>query len=162
MALNTSRIDQMAGNDEVVSNQRVRAYVPGDPVASSVTGGQQYGTMWMQGTGVATSFASGAQTYTAAILGGGLIVHSNAGATAATLDTATNIINYMNNNSAGVQVGDILQCAVMNTGTATLTVSAGSGGALDANGSGAIPTLTSKMMNIRITNLATPAYIVYM
>jgi hypothetical protein len=144
----------LAGIDEVVQNSRQRA------AATSGTNAQ--GVLWMQGTGVATSFASGAQTYTAAILGGGLIVHSNAGATAATLDTAANIINYMNANSAGIQVGDILQCFVMNTGTGTLTISAGSGGALDANGSGALPTLTSKMLNIRITNITTPAYIVYL
>src|ERR1700720_4551029 len=112
MAINTSRLDNMGGLDEVVSNQRIRAYVPGDPVATSASGSQQYGTMWMQGTGTPTSFASGAgnQTLTAAMLGGGLIVH-NTGTTATTdtTDTAANILAYMNANSAGVNVGDILQ-----------------------------------------------------
>jgi|SRR6266853_2442724 len=161
MAVDTSRLDMMAGNDEVVSNQRTRGYVPGQP---NVSGGPtiQYGTLWMTGTGIPTSFASGSQTYTAAILGGGIIVHKNAGAANGTLDTATNIINYMNLNSAGTQVGDILQCLVCNTGTATLTIVPDASGALDANGSGAIPTLTSRMLNIRITNTTTPAYIVYL
>jgi len=90
-----------------------------------------FGTLWMAGTGVPTSFASGSQTYTAAQLGGGIIIHANAGAANGTLDTATNIVNYMNANSGGIAVGDIMQCFVANTGSATLTIIAGSGGALE-------------------------------
>lgn len=143
----------LGGIDEIVANSRVRA---------TSLGSNAQGTMWMQGTGIPTSFASGSQTYTAAQLGGGIIIHSNAGAVNGTLDTATNILAYMNANSAGVNVGDILQCFVGNTGTNTLTIIAGAGGALDTNGSGAMPTLTSRTLNIRITNIVTPAYIVYL
>lgn len=144
----------LAGIDEVVQNSRVRA--------SATAGMNAQGVMWMQGTGIPVSFASGSQTYTAASLGSGIIVHKNAGAANGTLDTATNILNYMNANSAGVQVGDIISCLVCNTGTATLTIVPDASGALDGNGSGAIPTLNSKTLNIRITNITTPAYIVYL
>lgn len=161
MAINTSRLNIDGGQDEVVANQRTRAYVPGDPVALTSQGtlaapAPQYGVMWMTGTGVPTSFASGAQTYTAAILGGGLIVHGNAGATTATLDTTANIISYCNANSAGFQVGDIMQCYVFNTGTGALTIAPGDGSTtFDANGSNTIPANTSKTLNIRMATATT-------
>lgn len=170
MAVDTQYINDDRGQDEVVANQRVRAYVPGNPVASSVnplTGAAgpagSFGTMWMQGTGVPSSFASGNQTYTAAILGGGLIVHKNAGAVNGTLDTSANILTYMVNNSAGIQVGDILQCQVFNTGSGVLTIVAGDGNTtFDANGAATIPAGVSKTLNIRVTNTSTPTFVVYM
>jgi len=165
MAIDTSRIDLMGGLDEVVMNQRVRAYVPGTQVSSSVPGGQQFGTMWMTGTGVVTT-GTGATgtTATAAQLGGGIFVwNSTAAAQTVTLDTATNIVNYMNNNSAGVQIGDIFQCLIINGGaTNSFTITAGSGGASDANQSViTIAAAASKTLLIRITAISTPAYIVY-
>lgn len=170
MAVDTQYINDDRGQDEVLANQRVRAYVPGNPVATSVnplTGAAgpagSFGTMWMQGTGVPTSFSTGSQTYTAAILGGGLIVHKNAGAVNGTLDTTANIVNYMINNSAGVQIGDILQCQVFNTGTGTLTIVAGDGNTtFDTNGAATIATGVSKTLNLRITNTTTPTITIYM
>jgi hypothetical protein len=163
MAINNSQIDLMGGLDEVVMNQRVRAYVPGTPGLGANNG--QYGTLWIQGTGIAASIAGSTnQTITAAQLGTGIIVQSPSSAITWTLDTATNILNYMQANSAGVQVGDILVCDVINAGTSTgtITVSAGAGGALDANqASVTMPINTSRTLFFRITNTATPAYIVY-
>ena len=161
MAINTSRLNIDGGQDEVVANQRTRAYVPGDPVALTAMGTlatpqPQYGVMWMTGTGVPTSFASGSQTYTAAILGGGLIVHSNAGAVNGTLDTTANIIAYMNATSAGFQVGDIMQCYVFNTGSGVLTIVAGDGNTtFDANGIATIAAGVSKTLNIRLATATT-------
>lgn len=160
MAINTSRLDLSGGQDQVVANQRVRGYVPGDPLSTSAPT-EQYGVLWMQGTGIPTSFASGSQTYTAAILGGGLIVHKNAGAVNGTLDTTANIISYVNNNSAGFQIGDILQCQVFNTGTGALTIVAGDASTtFDANGSAVIATGVSKTLNIRLATATT--LVVYM
>lgn len=160
MAINTSRLNLDGGQDEVVSNQRTRAYVPGDPIATGAPT-SQYGVMWMTGTGVPTSFASGSQTYTAAILGGGLIVHKNAGAVNGTLDTTANIFSYMNANSAGVQVGDILQCQVFNTGSGVLTIVAGDASTtFDANGAATIAAGVSKTLNIRVATATT--LVVYM
>ena len=172
MAVDFQYINDDRGQDEVISNQRVRAYVPGNPVASSVnpiTGAAgpagSFGTMWMQGTGVPTSFASGNQTYTAAIIGGGLIVH-NTGTTAttATLDTSANILTYMQNNSAGVNIGDIWQCQVFNTGTTgVLTINGGDANTtFDSNGIQTIAGGVSKTLNIRCTNTTTPTFKVYM
>lgn len=163
MAIDSNRQVDEAGIDQITANQRTRAYRKGTTYGDvSDSNATPLGVLIMNGTMVPTSFASGSQTYTAAILGSGIIIHKNAGAANGTLDTATAIINYMNNNSSGVQVGDILQCLVCNTGTSTLTIVPDASGALDTNGSGAIPTLTSRLMNIRITNITTPAYIVYL
>lgn len=160
MAINNSRLSLEGGIDQIVSNQRTRAYVPGDPVATGAPT-PQFGVMWMTGTGVPTSFASGSQTYTAAILGGGLIVHKNAGAVNGTLDTTANIIAYMNANSAGVNVGDILQCQVFNTGSGVLTIVAGDGSTtFDANGAATIAAGVSKTLNLRLTTATT--LVVYM
>lgn len=164
MAINTSRLNIDGGQDEVVANQRTRAYVPGDPASTSGPI-EQYGVLWMTGTGIATNFTTGSQTLTAAILGGGIVVGSPAAAATYTLDTATNIINYMNQNSAGVIVGDILQCLVINAGNTAgvITVAPGTGGGFDTgqNNNLQMPINTSRMLNIRITNITTPAYIVY-
>lgn len=149
-----------SGSDQIINNQRTRANSP-------QTNAQ--GVMWMTGTGVATSIASGvgASTLTAAILGGGLIIHNlglNTNVTDTT-DTATNILAYMNANSAGVNVGDILQVqTVSNTGTGTsvLTIAGGTGVTLDANGVGTIAAGVSKTLNFRCTNITTPAFVLYM
>lgn len=164
MAIDTQYINDDRGQDEVVANQRVRAYVAGNPVAASLGGAGSFGTLWMQGTGVPTSFASGSQTYTAAALGGGLIVHSNAGAVNGTLDTTANIFNYMVNNSSGINVGDILQCQVFNTGSGVLTIVAGDASTtFDANGISTIAAGVSKTLNIRVTATgASPTLKIYM
>lgn len=170
--LNRSRLDQFGGIDEIVANQRVRAYVPGDPVASggaSTGGGLEFGTMWMFGTGVPTSVASGAgaQTLTAAILGGGIIVHNlgpNTNVTDTT-DTAANIYTYMVNNSAGVAIGDILVVELITnsgSGTSVLTITPGSGVTLDANAVGTLAAGISKSMYFRCTATSTPAFTLYM
>jgi hypothetical protein len=150
-----------AGTDQVVMNQRTRANNPGN---------NAQGVMWMTGTGVATSYASGAgaQTLTAAILGGGLIIHNLGASTNVTdtTDTAANIYAYMVANSAGVNVGDILQVqCVSNTGTGTsvLTIAPGTNVTLDANGVGTIAAGVSKTLNFRCTAVgATPAFTLYM
>jgi hypothetical protein len=163
MAINPQYVNDDRGQDEIVSNQRVRAYVPGTPGVSSVGGAGSFGTMWMQGTGVPTSFASGSQTYTAVQIGGGLIVHANAGAVNGTLDSTVNLFNYMQANSAGVAVGDIWQCQVFNTGSGILTIVAGDANTtFDANGISTIAAGVSKTLNIRCTSTVTPTLKVYM
>jgi hypothetical protein len=162
MSIDFSRLSNMAGNDEVVANERTRSYVPGNPVSA----GSQYGTMWMGGTGVATS-GTGATgtTATAAQLGGGLFVwNSTASGQTVTLDTAANIQTYMNNNSAGIQVGDIMTCLIANGGaTNAFSIAAGANGSLDANVSTSVPVSTSRNVNVRFTAVgASPTYVVYM
>jgi hypothetical protein len=80
-----------------------------------------------------------------------------------TLDTAANIVAAMKN----PKVGQELRLLVINGSdpiTEVLTLAAGAGGAFDTNqvaasrivGGGA-----SKVVRIRITNVGTPAYVVY-
>jgi hypothetical protein len=155
MAIDNSKIDLMAGNDEVVMNQRVRAYVPAAQGVGTNNG--QFGTLWMQGTGIPSSIAgSGNQTITAAQLGSGIIVQSPSSAATWTLDTAANIIAYMQANSAGLQVGDILVCDVINAGTSTgtITINPGTNGSLDGNqASLTMPINTSRTLFFVITAL---------
>ena len=169
MAVDNQYINDDRGQDEVVANQRTRAYVPGTPGVSSLGGSGSLGTLWMGGTGVPTSVASGAgaQTLTAAILGGGIIIH-NLGANTNvtdTTDTAANIYNYMQANSAGIQIGDILgPVMISNTGTGTsvLTITGGSGVTPDANGVNTLTAGISKQMVFRCTATSTPAFTLYM
>jgi len=163
MAIDQSRLDDFAGIDEVVSNQRVRAYREGTTYGSvSDTNANPYGVMYMQGTGVPVSLAGTTQTLTAAQLGSGLIVGGPTSASTYTLDSATNILTYMQNNSAGVQVGDFLQCLLVNGSAFTITLAVPASGAFDAHQTTTtVVTGASKLINIRITNITTPAYIVY-
>jgi hypothetical protein len=170
MAINNQYVNDDRGQDEIISNQRTRAYVPGTSGVSSLGGAGSFGTLWMTGTGVPTSVASGAgnQTLTAAQLGGGLIIHNLGNNTNVTdtTDTAINIFNYTNANSAGIQVGDILQVQMLSntgTGTSVLTVAGGTGVTLDANGVGTIAAGVSKTLNFRCTAVgANPTFTLFM
>ena len=166
MAIDVQYINDDRGQDEVVANQRTRAYVAGNPVCASVGGAGSLGTLWMTGTGVPTS-GTGATgtTATAAQLGGGLFLWvSTAASQTVTLDTAANIQTYMNNNSAGIQIGDILQCLIANGGaTNAFTIAAGANGSLDTNVAASVPAGTSRLVNIRFTAVGgSPTYVVYM
>ena len=168
--IDQTRIDDFAGIDEVVVNQRSRAIRPGTPLASVAASNGVLGTMWMVGTGQPTSSASATGiTLTAAMLGGGLIIHNpgNNNSITDTTDTAANILAYMNNNSAGVNVGDMLQVESFTnagTGTTVITIAGGSGVTLDANGTGAVPTGVQKTLNFRCTKNTTAgaAFTLYM
>jgi hypothetical protein len=150
----------LAGIDEIVANSRVRAF-------PSTTNSQ--GTMWMQGTGVPTSIASGvgATTLTAAVLGGGIVVHNLGANTNVSdpTDTATNILAYMNANSAGVNVGDIFGPFMITnsgSGTSVLTITGGTGVTFDANNLNTISAGISKQIMFRCTSTTTPTFIAYM
>lgn len=144
-----------AGMDAIVNNTRVRA---------SLTNPQ--GINYLDGIGTPVSLnPAGTQTLTAAQLGTGIIVINPSATNTTTFDTATNIVNYFNSNSSGAQIGDVLTCLIINgQGTNSLTLAAGSGGAFDPNqlsASQIIPANSSKYVFIRITNVSTPAYVVY-
>lgn len=149
----------LAGIDEITQNNRTRA--------SAISGTNAQGTMWMQGTGTATSSNSTTGiTLTAAQLGGGFIIHNPGTNTVTdTTDTAANILAYMNANSAGVNVGDILQVESFTNAstTNTITIAGGTGVTLDANGTGAVPSTVQKTLNFRCTAIGTsPTFTLYM
>lgn len=101
-------------------------------------------------------------TYTAAqVLAGIMVRDCNGGARTDVLPTAALLLASMKNE----QVGDIVRFLIINNSDAaeTITISAGSGGDFDQiAGTRIIPQNTSRMLYIRITNISTPAYIVYM
>ena len=161
MAINYGQQVNIAGFDEIVGNSRVRAQQ--SPPGVGVAGNPQ-GTLWMQGTGAVFSNNPGAtQTLTWANINGGIVVLQPSAACTVTLDTATNIVTNMNANTAGINVGDIFQFLLINGSTANaITIAAGSGGSLDTNQP--TPTIAlnaSKVLTIRVTNVTTPAYVVY-
>jgi hypothetical protein len=114
------------------------------------------GVNWMMGIGTPTSTAPGANNstaLTAANLGVGIVVISpSTTALTFTTDTATNIVQYIQNNSAGVQVGDVLTCLVVNGSANAFTVGFGTNVTKDANVSATMPANTSRMFYFRVTN----------
>lgn len=168
MAIDVSRLNDLANVDEVVANERVRAYRAGTTEGSVAATGNMLGTMYMAGTGTpfTTSTATGI-TITAANLGTGFVtITATAAAQTMTLDTAANIQTYMNNNSAGIQVGDVLQCLIVNGGATNAWNLApnASGGSFDANQTNpqSIAAGTSRFCNIRMTAIgAAPTYTAY-
>ena len=106
----------------------------------------------------------GAGTYTAAqILSGHIVRDCNGASRTDTLDTATAIVGAI----PGVQVGDLIQFEVVNGSdpiTEIITLAAGAGGAFpaaEAVASRIVPGGSSKTINVRITNVAAPAYVVW-
>jgi len=73
-------------------------------------------------------------------------------------DTATNVINYLNANTSGAQIGDVILFTI-NAGAA-VTVGTGTGVTVVASGSGII-TGASKVAYVVITNVITPSYTIY-
>lgn len=142
---NASTINE-ASLDQVVNVSRNRA-TPANPL----------GVNWMMGIGTPTSTAPGSSNSTAlvaAALGAGIVVLSpSAGSLTFTTDTAANIVLYLQNNSAGVMVGDVLPCLVVNgSATNAFTVGLGTNVTRDANVSTSVPAATSRMFYFRVTN----------
>ena len=108
---------------------------------------------------------SGATTYLASDIIGGIIV--NGGTTfASVLPTAALLVAAMKGIfGPQLQVGATVGCLIVNGGSGTITLTAGSGGAYDTNQSSgqAILTGTSKYVMIRLTNvtLGSEAYVIY-
>jgi predicted RecA/RadA family phage recombinase len=108
---------------------------------------------------------AGAQTYTAADILGGIIVRDPNGASRTdVLPTAALLVAAL----PGVRVGDIIDCLIVNGADAaeTITLSAGSGGAFDANQTAASRVIgqnSQKSVVIRFTNVtaSSEAYVVY-
>lgn len=131
------------------------------------------GTPLLINTPAPASYAAGAsQTLTADDVLGGIVVFAGNGnsASTVTLPTAALLAAAMRtaSNLAAVAVGNTVSFRMVNgaaTGaTGLVTVSPGSGGALDANQAAAtLVTGMSKTINLRFTNgaLSSEAYVVY-
>jgi hypothetical protein len=167
---------QEAGLDDVIGNERTRATV--SPITFTGTAGlgtayttTQQGTMWMNGFGAPRTGTSATNfTALAADVLTGIITwkNSNTASSTMTIDTATNLVNAVNQVCSGVQVGDIIQCLVINSTSSgaggVITVAAGTGGSFDANQTAPVIAVgASRMLYILFSNV-TPgsyAYVVY-
>lgn len=131
-------------------------------VGYSTTPGGAYNKVLNMNSQTAPVVVSGTSaTVTFANMLTGLIISTNVGATTLTLDTAANIVAAANAFGSGAQVGDSIVFSASAAGTAGATVAVGSGGAFSAGSTGVILTGTQKDFIVRITNIATPAYVVY-
>jgi hypothetical protein len=112
---------------------------------------------------------SGAQTYLATDIIGGIIVHNTGGAgITATLPTAALLVQALKAIfGQQLQIGATIGCLIINGGaTGTITLAAGAGGSFDTNqnaASQAILTGTSKYVMLRLTNVTpgSEAYTIY-
>lgn len=123
----------------------------------------KYGNPYVQNMPANASY-TGNQTYAAADLIGGTIVHNASGNVTATLPTAA----LMRANIPNARIGDTIFCLIVNGAgaTGTITLAAGSGGSFDTNqqaGAQVIPQGTSKTVQLRMTNVTpgSEAYVVY-
>lgn len=112
------------------------------------------------------SYGTGAQTYTAANLLNQVIVHDGTGNATATLATAAQLANALRANSNPLTIGDTIMSEIVNGGSGTITIAAGTGGGFDTNQLAASRTIaanTSKTLFIRMTNVTpgSEAYVVY-
>jgi len=114
----------------------------------------------------ASKNTAGAVTYTAAELLGGIIVRDPNGAGRTDiLPTAALLVAAV----PGARVGDVIRTLIVNGADAAeaITISAGTGGAFDANqtaSSQVIPQNASKTLTIRLTNVtaSSEAYVAYL
>jgi hypothetical protein len=91
-------------------------------------------------------------TLTAAIVAGGLVVHtSNTGAGTLTTDTAANIIAAF----PGIAAGDTVTAYVINDGNQTVTIAAGDGDVTLANAAQTIATNEAAVLLFLVTSATT-------
>lgn len=147
----------LGGNDLIVNS------ITTNSVGNGITG---FKLLLGNGTSP-VSVTTTTSTYTAANMLSGIVVNSAAAAVTATLDTVTNIIAAIKAAYGTCNVGDTIDFELINGGSSlgAITVGAGTGGTFDAN----IATLnktvainTARTIFVRISNVSTPAYVIYM
>lgn len=100
--------------------------------------------------GASTSNAAASPlTMTAAQALSGIYKQTTAGAFALTLPTAALVVAAMVN----PQVGSKFTLVIINTGSGTLTITAGSGNTLGGQTTATLPTVTSQILFAEVTNI---------
>lgn len=163
-----ARIANLAGDDEVVSNSRMRATLYPQTIGTVTFPTNMLGTNYISGTGTPISTVPGAaSTIDVGQLLTGIVIQAPSAGNTSTLDTAANIVGGVNKMSAGAQIGDVIQCYFGNGSAAnTITLAAGSGGTFDTNQPAAarvIAVNSSRWVMVRLTNVTSgsEAYVVY-
>jgi len=101
------------------------------------------------GSTVTTNAAASPVTMTAAQALAGAYIQSTAGAFALTLPSAANLVAAIEN----CQVGTSFWFALVNTGSGTLTITAGTGNTLGGHGTTTLATATSQMFMVKVTSI---------
>jgi hypothetical protein len=177
MVSNTGNIDvthtyDFAGMDDIVGNERTRAQkiavtLTGTAALGSAYSTNSLGQNWINGFGPPRSGAgaAGATLLAADLLTGVITWTSTAASQTLTFDSAANIVNAVNQISAGAVVGDMIQCLIINGGaTNSFTLTAGAGGGFDGNNANrTVGTSSSKYCYIRLNNVTggSESYTIY-
>lgn len=156
----------MAGNDELVNNARVRSTKSAITVGTITFPAAPLGINYIDGIGTPISTTPGATTtILAEQLLTGLITFAPSAACTATFDSGANIVAGVNKVTAGAVVGDIITCLIINgSGTNGITLAVPASGAFDTNNANrAIAVNTSRYCWVRLTNVTpgSEAYVVY-
>src|SRR6266436_9599459 len=146
----TKQIDQ--GGDDVIVNAVCYSSTPGGPYNRVLNMESQTAPVVVGGTSTVLTFAN---------LLTGLIISTNASATTLQMDTAANLIAAANAFGSGAHVGDSIIFAASAAGAAGATVTVNTGVTFSAGSTGAIITGTQKDFVVRITNVSTPACVIY-
>jgi hypothetical protein len=151
-----SRTINIAGNDEIINNSRMRATYTPITVRSVTFPANPLGTNWIVGTGAPISITSGsAIALDAGQLLSTIVVLKPSANVNLTFDTAAQIVAGVNAVTAGAAVGDIITTLIINGAAAnTLAPQAGGGLTFDPNQANTtIAANTSRLMYFRLTNV---------
>lgn len=99
------------------------------------------------------NYANGNQTYLNSDIVGGIITHNATGASNGQMPTAVLIAGLLRANAMPLNVGDTIECLIINSGGGVLTLVLGAGMSFDTNGSGVIPANNSKYCQFRFTGV---------
>ena len=150
MVDNSRRID-LSGSDVIVNSI-------GFSAAGSVGQGGA-GNLVLDTTGTTPTLITATGTLTAAQMAAGMACYTG-GAGTVTFDSAANIVAYFNSKYSGAQIGNIIQFDVTAAATGP-TIALGAG---NTAATGTVSTLAANSQRtfiIQITNVSTPACIVY-
>lgn len=159
--VNVAATYNFAGMDDIVANERTRATAAAVTLTGAASLGtaivtNNTGTNWINGFGTPrTCNTSNNMTILAADLLTGIITVTPNSTITLTLDTAQNLVNGVNQISAGAVIGDVIQCLLVNGGTATsMTLAHGTNNVFDTNQANTtIASGQSKLLYIRLTNV---------
>lgn len=99
-------------------------------------------------------YASGNQTYLASDIVGSIILHPVAAPSNGQMPSAASIAAILRGGGTPLNIGDTIECLIVNNGAAALTLVVGAGMSFDTGGNGVIPLNNSKYCQFRFTGVA--------
>ncbi|HMH97758.1 MAG TPA: hypothetical protein VK577_14435 [Bradyrhizobium sp.] len=122
--------------------------------SSAQNQGVKIGSPLIYNTPTPAIFATGNQTYAAADIVGAILLHSaSGGASNGQLPTAAAIAAILRGAGTPLNIGDTIDCIIINNGGNVLTLVLGAGISFDTGGNGTIPANNSKDCQFRFTGV---------